>query len=141
MKNISLISILIITLLFIFNFNKNVSSMVFSNQTIISQTADSIEAATDSYCIVSKEKIEDGGVKFKYLNTNVTFCCTGCEKKFKLNPAKYLESGIEDPVCGMSEVSKDITSVNDSVTYYFCGKGCKKAFEKDQTKYLYKYSK
>jgi len=45
-------------------------------------------------CIVSGEKLGDGGMKtytFTYEGQEVKLCCKSCEKNFKKDPAKYLK--------------------------------------------------
>lgn len=100
--------------------------------------------ASDSaeYCIVNGDLIEGVGVKYKYLNSEVKFCCEGCEKSFKKNPEKYLgAAALWCPVCDEGDAKKDLSLVNDGVKYYFCGKGCKSKFSSDPDSYLKNYSK
>lgn len=138
MKSFSLLAVLITVCLL------NISSSTFSKGNPVLSDSNYIEQSDPSvaaeYCPVSGEKIEGSGVVFKYLDTKVKFCCEGCEKSFKKNPAKYLKAGVIDPVCGMSETNSDITSVYDGVKYYFCSESCKKKFEKDPSKVLEKYN-
>ena len=117
----------------------NINTDIFPNSD--SESSDSISSETDTvkYCIVSGEKISGEGVKLDYLGTEVLFCCTGCEKSFKKNPAKYMKSGLVDPVCGMTEIDKDINSVYNNTKYYFCSSSCKSKFEKNQEVVLNKY--
>ena len=123
------LSMIAIAILFSLN-QKTVSNV---NQ-ILSDSAE--------YCMVSGEKIEDEGVKYSYLGTEVKLCCEGCEKSFKKNPANYLKAGgLKCPVCDEDDAKKEISSVNDGVKYYFCGKGCKASFEKDPGEYLKNYNK
>jgi len=139
MKTFSLLAILIAV------FILNISNATFSNGNSISSDSNYIEQAdpsvTAEYCPVSGEKIEGSGVVFNYLDTKVKFCCEGCEKSFKKNPAKYLKAGVIDPVCGMTETNSEITTVNDGVKYYFCSESCKNKFEKDPSVVLEKYNK
>ncbi len=139
MKTFSILAI-IITLCLLNTSNETFSkgNNILSDSNIIEQADSSITA---EFCPVSKEKIEGSGVVFNYLDTKVKFCCEGCEKSFKKNPAKYLKEGVIDPVCGMSETNSEITTVNDGVKYYFCSESCKKKFEKDPSKVLDKYNK
>ncbi len=103
-----------------------------------SETESVSESAVESalICPVSKETISGEGVKYVYLGQEVIFCCEGCEKSFKKNPAKYLSGGLKDVVCGMTDGNKDISAVHDGVKYYFCNESCKTKFEKDPSGYL-----
>lgn len=95
----------------------------------------------DSVCFVSQEKIEGEGIKYNYLGKEVTFCCEGCEKSFRKNPAKFIEAGgLTCPICGHDDASNDMSSVYNDTKYYFCAEGCKTAFEKNPEEYLSKYS-
>lgn len=97
----------------------------------------SVSSDSTANCIVSGEAINGEGVKFVYLNKEVKFCCEGCEKSFKKNPAKYLGSAeLWCPVCNEGDAKKDISFVNNGVKYYFCGTGCKNKFEKNPDEYL-----
>ena len=107
-----------------------------SNAEIIIQNADSTQL-----CIVTGETIEDGGVKYKYLNKEVTVCCDGCIKAFKKEPASYLSGGLRCPVCDDDDGTKELSHTHEGVKYYFCGNGCKGKFEKDASKYLENYNK
>ncbi len=121
--------------LFAFAISISASSNSFSKLT--SMNSDSAEV-----CIVSGETIEGDGVKYVYLNKEVKFCCEGCEKSFKKNPAKYLGStGLMCPVCDEDDAKKELSAVSDGVKYYFCGKGCKNKFSKDPGEILNKYNK
>ena len=139
MKTFSLLAIIITVCLL------NISNTTFSKGNSVLSDSNHIEQAdpsvTAEYCPVSGEKIEGSGVVFRYLDAKVKFCCEGCEKSFKKNPAKYLKEGVIDPVCGMTETNSEITTVNDGVKYYFCSESCKKKFEKDPSKVLEKYNK
>ena len=93
-------------------------------------------------CIVSGEVIEGDGVKYIYLNKEVKFCCEGCEKSFKKNPAKFLGSaGLLCPVCNEDDANEELSAVSGGVKYYFCGKGCKSKFSKDPDEFLNNYKK
>lgn len=92
-------------------------------------------------CIVSGETIDGDGVKYKYLDKEITFCCGGCVKSFKKDPAKYLKEGLKCPVSGEDISNTEISSVNKDVKYYFCCENCKVKFEADPDKYLEKYNK
>ena len=92
-------------------------------------------------CIVSGETIEGDGVKYKYLDREITFCCEGCVKKFRNGPATYLKEGIKCPVCDEDDAKKELSTEHNGVKYYFCGNGCKKKFESDPVSYLNKYNK
>ncbi|RPI19614.1 MAG: YHS domain-containing protein [Ignavibacteriae bacterium] len=97
---------------------------------------------TAMVCPVSKETIEaGGGVEYKYLNNDMTFCCEGCLKSFKKEPAKFLTGDLRCPVCDEDDAKKELSAVNDNVKYYFCSKGCKTKFEKDAESYLNNYTK
>lgn len=98
-------------------------------------------ADSSKVCIVSGETIEGGGVKFKYLDKELTFCCGGCEKSFKKDPAKYMKEGVTDPVCDMKDSKKDINYTHKDVKYYFCNESCKEEFSADPEKYIEKYNK
>lgn len=139
MKTFSLLAIIItVCLLNISNTTFSKGNSVLSDSNYIEQADPSVTA---EYCPVSGEKIEGSGVVFRYLDAKVKFCCEGCEKSFKKNPAKYLKEGVIDPVCGMTETNSEITTLNDGVKYYFCSESCKKKFEKDPSKVLEKYNK
>ncbi len=115
--------------------------LIFSNQNIVSNVSSILSDSTE-YCIVSGEKIEGEGVKYTYLNTDIKFCCEGCQKSFQKNPAKYLSAAaLRCPVCDEDDAKKDISMSTDGVKYYFCGKGCKASFGKDPQSYLKKYQK
>ena len=98
-------------------------------------------ADTTKLCIVTGEEITDGGVKYKYLNKEITVCCDGCLKSFKKEPASYIKDGLHCPVCSEDDAKKDISHKHEGVKYYFCGKGCKGEFENDTQKYLENYNK
>ncbi|MCI0448827.1 MAG: hypothetical protein L0Y79_03455 [Chlorobi bacterium] len=115
----------------------------------ISRSSDSVRANenfqpsysdTTQLCIVSGEPIETGGVKYKYLNKEIIFCCEGCIKAFKKEPAKYL-TVLRCPICDDDDGKRDISAVNDGVKYYFCSSSCRGKFENDANKYLENYSK
>jgi YHS domain-containing protein len=111
---------------------------IFSNTSSFSGT--SSWQSDSAVCIVSGEKIEDGGFTLNYLGENIKFCCQGCEKSFKRNPAKYLAAGeLKCPVCDERDAKKEISLESGGVKYYFCGKGCKENFEKDPQEYLKRY--
>jgi len=129
MKKIICLSVFVFTLLISSN------SSTFSK--LNSFVSDSAEV-----CIVSGEVIEGGGVKYIYLNKEVKFCCEGCEKSFKKNPAKFLGSaGLMCPVCNEDDASEKLSAVSGGVKYYFCGKGCKSKFSKDPDEFLNNYKK
>ncbi len=93
-------------------------------------------------CIVTGEEFPmNAGVKYKYLNKEVSFCCEGCVKSFKKEPASYIKDGLHCPVCVEDDAKKDLSHTHDGVKYYFCGAGCKKKFESDAQKYLDNYNK
>ena len=97
----------------------------------------SVNSDSTTYCIVSGEAIDGEGVKYLYLNKEVKFCCEGCEKSFKKNPAKYLGSAeLWCPVCNEGDAKKVISFVNNEIKYYFCGTGCQNKFEKNPDEYL-----
>ena len=116
MKKFILLTLFTCAVLFSSNnnsYSKNISS-------------DSTETVSQEVCIVSGEKIENGGVKYTYLNKDITFCCEGCEKSFKKNPAKYLgEEGLWCPVCNEGDAKSDMSEIIDGTKYYFCSDGCK----------------
>ncbi len=113
--------------------------LAFTNNKSFS-TTNAINSDSTEYCIVSADKIEGSGIKYKYLNKEVKFCCEECGQAFKKNPAKYLESdGIPCPVCNEDDAKKDLSFMNKGVKYYFCGKGCKTKFSKDPGAYLKNY--
>lgn len=127
MKKIIYLTLTIFVVLAFTN-NKTFSKIGKSN-------SDSIE-----YCIACADKIEGGGIKYKYLNKEVKFCSDGCKKAFSKNPAKYLAVGeLRCPVCDEDDAKKDLSSMNKGVKYYFCGKGCKTKFSKDPGTHLKKY--
>lgn len=121
--------------LFLFAF-----AMLFStNQISVSNITSNIADSTEN-CLVCSDKIEGQGVKYKYLNKEVTFCHDGCEKSFKKNPAKFLKSaGLRCPVCDEDDAKKELSSVSGGTKYYFCSKGCKTKFGKDPEAELKKY--
>ncbi|MEW6066726.1 MAG: YHS domain-containing protein [Nitrospirota bacterium] len=49
----------------------------------------------------------------------------------------------KDPVCNMNvdEKKAAVTSVYNSVTYYFCSKSCKEKFDKNPEKFVMKKEK
>ena len=115
--------------------------LISSNSRTFSKLNSFVSDSTE-VCIVSGEVIEGEGVKYVYLNKEVKFCCEGCEKSFKKNPAKYLGSaGLMCPVCNEDDAKADLTAVSGGVKYYFCGKGCKNKFNKDPDEFLNKYNK
>lgn len=139
MKSFILVSVF--TAAVLFGLSHSAYSQEDSQTTDPSATTEA-EAKTDTaqFCIVSNEKIEGSGVQYNYLGTAAVFCCTNCEKSFKKNPAKFLKSGVKDPVCGMTHVDLDINFVSDEVKYYFCSESCKEKFEANPSEYLIKYS-
>lgn len=115
--------------------------LVASNQKTVLKAETNLSDST-AFCIVSGEKIEGEGVKYQYLNSELTFCCEGCEKSFKKNPDKYLSAaGLTCPVCDEDDAKKELSLMNDGVKYYFCGKGCLSNFESDPETHLKKYKK
>ena len=102
----------------------------------LSGTSDS-----SAVCIVSGEALGEDVVKYKYLNKELTFCCTGCEKKFKKEPAAYLKDALRCPVCDEDDAKKDLSAEAGGVKYYFCGDGCKRKFETDPDMFLNHYHK
>ena len=109
-----------------------------ANQTFSSSTLNNADST--EYCIVSNEKIEGSGIKYRYLNQDVKFCCEGCQKAFMKNPAKYIKSGaLRCAVCDEDDAKTDLTFMHKGVKYYFCGKGCKTKFSKEPETYLKKY--
>ncbi|MCY7362654.1 MAG: YHS domain-containing protein [Ignavibacteria bacterium] len=127
MKKIIFLSLLLLS---IYTLSSN---KIFSN-------INSINSDSSGICIVSGEAIEGDGVKYLYLNKEVKFCCKGCEKSFKKEPAKYLgAAGLWCPVCNEGDAKKEISLVSSGVKYYFCGKGCKNKFSKAPETYLKNY--
>lgn len=115
-----------------------------SNNNIFSKfsSSDSTETVSEELCIVSGEVIEGGGVKYDYLNKEITFCCGGCVKSFKKNPAKYLgDNALWCPVCDEGDAKADLSEVINGTKYYFCGDSCKKKFTEDSETYLSNYKK
>lgn len=105
-----------------------------------SKTGDSQGIVSDSVktCPVSGEKLdgsEGEPVKYTYLGKEYTFCCSGCVKKFKSEPIKYIKGELLCPVMG-EPVDKNISTVYEGVRYYFCCNPCIKKFEKEPQKYL-----
>lgn len=87
-------------------------------------------------CPVSGEAIGEGqGVKFDYYGKTYTFCCEGCETKFKKEPFSYLKEEINCPVMG-EPIVKDVFVMHNGTKYYLCCKSCLKKFENDPEKYL-----
>ncbi len=88
-------------------------------------------------CPVSNEAIGEGqGVKFDYYGKTYTFCCEGCEKKFKKEPMNYIKEELTCPVMGEKIESKDVFVMHNGTKYYFCCKPCIKKFENDPEKYM-----
>ncbi len=99
-------------------------------------------ADSSQVCIVTGEEFPmDAGIKYKYLNKEVTFCCGGCVKSFQKEPANYIKDGLRCPVCDDDDGKKELSHVHDGIKYYFCGTSCKGKFEKDAQKYIDNYSK
>ncbi len=89
-------------------------------------------------CPISGEAIGEGqGIKFDYYGKTFTFCCEGCEAKFKKEPMKYIKEEINCPVMG-EPIVKDVFVMHNGVKYNFCCKSCIKKFEKDPEKYINK---
>ncbi|MBI5404000.1 MAG: YHS domain-containing protein [Ignavibacteriae bacterium] len=104
------------------------------------KTGDSQGIVSDSVkiCPVSGEKIdgsEGEPVKFTYLGKEYLFCCSGCVKKFKAEPIKYIKEELNCPVMG-EPIDKNVSTIHDGVKYYFCCNPCIKKFEKEPQKYL-----
>lgn len=115
-----------------------IALVIITNKTTYSVTGN---ASGDSVCFVSHEKIEGEGITYNYLGKEVTFCCEGCEKSFKKNPAKFIEAGgLTCPICGHDDASKEMSTVYNDTKYYFCAESCKEAFEKNPEEHLSKYS-
>ncbi|MCZ6834828.1 MAG: hypothetical protein O7G85_03555 [Planctomycetota bacterium] len=109
-------------------------------------------------CLVMKdEKLgsEDMGdpVNFVYKNRLVRFCCKGCVRKFKKNPADYLAAVNEAVIakqlesyplenCLVMEDSelgdKPVNVVFANRLVRFCCKGCIKKFKKNPVAYMAK---
>src|SRR5688572_14666228 len=67
-------------------------------------------ADSTQVCIVSGEEYPSGqGVKYQYLNKEVSFCCEGCVKAFKKEPASYIKDGVRCPVCDEDDASKELS--------------------------------
>lgn len=93
-------------------------------------------------CIVTGEEYPmNAGIKYQYLNKEVSFCCGGCVKAFQKEPANYLKEGLHCPVCGEDDAKKDLSYTHEGVKYYFCGSGCKGKFESGAQTYLDNYKK
>jgi YHS domain-containing protein len=87
-------------------------------------------------CPVSGEAIGEGqGVKFEYYGKTYTFCCEGCEAKFRKEPFSYLKEEINCPVMG-EPIVKDVFVMHNGTKYYLCCKSCLKKFENDPEKYI-----
>jgi len=115
--------------------------LISSNSSTFSKLSSFVSDSAE-VCIVSGEVIEGDGVKYIYLNKEVKFCCEGCEKSFKKNPAKFLGSaGLMCPVCNEDDANEELSAVSGGVKYYFCGKGCKSKFSKDPDEFLNNYKK
>lgn len=115
--------------------------LISSNSSTFSKL-NSFVSDSAEVCIVSGEVIEGDGVKYIYLNKEVKFCCEGCEKSFKKNPAKFLGSaGLMCPVCNEDDANAELSTTSGGVKYYFCGKGCKSKFSKDPDEFLNNYKK
>lgn len=52
-----------------------------------------VKPYTLNYCVVSGDKLGEMGKPFVYTNDNqeIKFCCKGCLKDFKKDPAKYVK--------------------------------------------------
>lgn len=98
-------------------------------------TQDSIKT-----CIVSGEVLKDDKVSYIYLDKTYDFCCNGCVKSFKKEPAKYIEGNLKCAVCDNDDAVKEIFSVKDKVKYYFSDDACKEKFEQNPDEYLGKYN-
>ncbi len=97
-------------------------------------------AVTGMTCPVSGEAIGEGqGVKFSYYGKDYTFCCEGCESKFKKEPMNYIKEEMTCPVMGETTV-KDVFVMHNGAKYYLCCKSCLKKFESDPEKYINKKS-
>ncbi len=95
--------------------------------------------STGMTCPVSGEAIGEGqGVKFDYYGKTYTFCCEGCEAKFKKEPMNYIKEDINCPVMGDKIESKDVFAMHNGTKYYLCCKNCLKKFESDPEKYINK---
>ena len=117
-------------------------------------------AKKDAYplgtCVVSGDKL--GGsmgkpVSYNYKGREIRFCCSGCIKDFKKDPANYLQK-LDDAVikqqkpayplatCVVSgqklggSMGKPIDYVYKDRLVRFCCKGCIKTFNKEPAKYL-----
>lgn len=82
-----------------------------------------------------------GGVRFRYLDSDLTFCSDACVKAFKREPINFLKEGVKCPICNHVDGRKDISTTHDGTKYYFCNEGCKVSFKADTQKYLDKYNK
>jgi YHS domain-containing protein len=133
MKNLIMFSfILIFGMLMVFSQNSD-AKLNYSGAT--NTGGDSMQV-----CIVTGEEFPEGsGVKYKYLNKEVRFCCNGCVQAFEKEPAKYIKGGLRCPVCDDDDGKEELHTTHEGVKYYFCGNGCKSKFEKDQQKYLDNY--
>jgi YHS domain-containing protein len=52
-----------------------------------------VKPYTLKYCVVSGDKLGEMGKPFVFTNDNreIKFCCKGCLKDFKKDPAKYVK--------------------------------------------------
>lgn len=94
-------------------------------------------SVTGMKCPVSGEAIGEGqGVKFDYYGKTYTFCCEGCEGKFKKEPMNYIKEEMTCPVMGEKIESKDVFVMHNDTKYYLCCKNCEKKFKNDPEKYM-----
>lgn len=133
MKKLILVSLLFIfAILVITSRNSNAGS-----NNISSIGSDSVQV-----CVVTGEEFPmNAGVKYQYLNSEVSFCCGGCVKSFQKEPANYMKGVLRCPVCDDDDGKKDISYTHEGVKYYFCGSSCKGKFESGAQTYLDNYKK
>ncbi len=70
------------------------------------------------------------------------FCSQGCQRKFKANPAQYVQTeSLKDPVCGMAVTEASTHHIeHEGKNIYFCSAGCFKKFSAAPEQYLSKQS-
>lgn len=107
-------------------------------------------------CPVSGEKLGAMGdpIQINYEGRDIRFCCAGCPKQFKADPAKFIAKidalMIEQqkkfyalrtcPVTGseLGSMGDPIDKIHNNRLVRYCCAGCEKTFTEDPSKYIAK---
>ena len=120
-----------------FNKNPDKYAKELATQRVVLAKLDKVQIA----CPVTGEEI-DPSKQLEHDGEKIAFCCGGCIKKFKKDPAKYQADlaasytyQTKCPVSGEAIDANSSTVLSTGETVYFCCGGCAKKFVADPAKY------